>query len=257
MKQEAGMGRLDGKRVWITGASSGIGAATAQALSAEGAEAILSARRAANLEKLAAAIRADGGKAQIVPLDVADRAATEKAGKEIMSQGGVDVLVNNAGLMPLAPMIEGRVDEWEQMIDVNLKGLLYATNAVLRGMVERGSGHIVNIGSVAGRVTFPGAAVYCGTKFAVRAISDALRKEMTGKGVRVTDIQPGAVATELAASTKHEGAQEALTGEGGLYAKDADILQSEDIAAAILYVVTQPSHVNVNEVLIRPQIQEL
>lgn len=250
------MATLSGKRVWITGASSGIGAATARLLTEHGAEVVLSARREEQLQSLASEIENAGGKAVIRKLDVTDRAAVARLGEQLEDDGGVDILINNAGLMPLAPMLEGRVDEWERMIDVNLKGLLYAIHAVLPGMAQRKRGHIVNIGSVAGRFAFPGSAVYCGTKFAVRAISDSLRREMLQYGVRVTDIEPGAVATELKDSIGHEATREAVTGKGGIYDPDADILQAEDIANAIFYAVTQPAHVNVGELLIRPTIQE-
>lgn len=244
-------------RAWITGASSGIGAATAKMLAENGAKVVLSARRTEQLERLSQEIEHAGGQSMIKALDVTDREAVAQLGDELETMGGVDILINNAGLMPLSPMLEGRVDEWERMIDVNIKGLLYAVHAVLPGMARRKHGHIVNIGSVAGRFAFKGAAVYCGTKFAVRAISDSLRREAVEYGVRVTDIEPGAVATELADSIKHEATKAAVTGEGGFYAPDAKILQAEDIASAILYVLSQPDHVNVGELLIRPRIQEL
>ncbi|MBA2409336.1 MAG: SDR family oxidoreductase [Gammaproteobacteria bacterium] len=250
------MATLSERRVWITGASSGIGAATARVLAANGAHAILSARRAEQLRNIACKIENDGGKTEIHPLDVTDRTAVARLGEQLDADGGVDILINNAGLMPLAPLLEGRVDEWERTIDVNLKGLLFVIHAVLPGMAERKRGHIVNIGSVAGRFAFPGAAVYCGTKFAVRAISDSLRREMIQYGVRVTDIEPGAVATDLKDSIGHDPSREAATGKGGLYDPDADILEPEDIANAILYAVSQPAHVNVSELLIRPTIQE-
>jgi NADP-dependent 3-hydroxy acid dehydrogenase YdfG len=247
---------LAAKRAWITGASSGIGAATAQLLAQHGAEVIVSARRVENLRNLVSEIETAGGRAVARPVDVTDRGAMATLGEELEQMGGVDILINNAGLMPLAPMLEGRVDEWERMIDVNLKGLLYAIHAVLPGMARRKRGHIVNLGSVAGRYAFPGAAVYCGTKFAVRAISDSLRREMIQHGVRVTDIEPGAVATELEQSIKHAPTKEAVTGKGGVYDPELRILDAEDIARAILYVVTQPEHVNVGELLIRPTLQE-
>jgi len=250
------MATLSERRVWITGASSGIGAATGRVLAGHGAEVILSARREDPLRNLASEIENAGGKAVIRTLDVTDRAAVTRVGKQLEDDGGVDILVNNAGLMPLAPMLEGRVDEWERTIDVNLKGLLYAMHAVLPGMARRKRGHIVNIGSVAGRFAFPGAAVYCGTKFAVRAISDSLRREMIQYSVRVTDIEPGAVATELTDSIRHAPTKEAVTGKGGTFDPDTKILEAADIANAILYAVTQPAHVNVGELLIRPAIQE-
>jgi NADP-dependent 3-hydroxy acid dehydrogenase YdfG len=250
------MATLTDKRAWVTGASSGIGAATAKGLAANGIEVILSARREAQLKALAQEIDSMGGQTVVKELDVTDREAVQRLGEELEEMGGVDILINNAGLMPLAPMIEGRVDEWERMIDVNIKGLLYAISAVYPGMAERKRGHIVNIGSVAGRFAFQGGAVYCGTKFAVRAISDSLRREALQYSIRVTNIEPGAVETELAESIKHEASKHAATSEGGIYAPGAEILQAEDIGNAILYAVTQPSHVSVSELLIRPTIQE-
>jgi NADP-dependent 3-hydroxy acid dehydrogenase YdfG len=250
------MAALTNKRAWVTGASSGIGAATARALAANGAEVVLSARREERLKQLLQEINQSGGKAMIKTADVANRQSMEKLGGELEKMGGVHILINNAGLMPLSPLVEGRVEEWERMIDVNIKGVLYAIRAVLPGMAQRKSGHVVNIGSVAGRFTNKGGAVYSATKFAVRAISDGLRKEATSYGVRVTDIEPGAVATELADSIKYEPLRKLYTGEGGFYAPDAKILQAEDIANAIVYAVTQPERVNVSELLIRPQIQE-
>lgn len=250
------MTKLTNKRVWVTGASSGIGEATAKALAGAGAEVVLSARRRDRLEALAREIEGSGGKAVLMAVDVADRKAMERLGGELEAMGGVDILINNAGLMPLSPLLEGRVDEWERMIDVNIKGVLYAIHAVLGAMAKRKSGHIVNVSSVAGRVTMKNAAVYNATKFGVRAISDALRKEATEYGVRVTDIQPGAVATELADSIKYEPIRQAAKGKGGFYGPGAEILQSEDIANAILYAVTQPDYVDVCEILIRPQKQE-
>lgn len=251
------MENLKGYQAWVTGASSGIGEATAKALASGGAEVVLSARRRERLEALEKAIKDAGGSALIKPVDVSSRQEMEALGRSLEEGGGIDILINNAGVMPLAPMLAGRVDEWEQMIDVNVKGLLYAIHAVLPGMAQRKRGHIVNLGSVAGRVTFPGSAVYCGTKFAVRAISDALRKEAIQHGIRVTDIEPGAVATELHESIGHSATREAVTGEGGFYGPGADILQPGDIAEAVRWAVTQPQRVSVSEVLVRPFIQEM
>jgi NADP-dependent 3-hydroxy acid dehydrogenase YdfG len=247
---------LSGKRAWITGASSGIGEATAKALAALGAEVVLSARRVDRLNLLAAAIGAAGGKVLLKPVDVAERTAVETLGKELETLGGVDMLVNNAGVMHLSPLIKGRVDEWERIIDVNIKGVLYCINAVLPGMAARQSGHIVNISSVAGRVTFLSSAVYCGSKFAVRAISDTLRKEGIRLGIRVTDIQPGAVATELPDSIHYVPVKEAMTAPGSLYGPGMEILQSQDVANAIVYALSQPAHVDVSEILLRPRVQE-
>ena len=251
------MSALQSQRVWITGASSGIGAATAKILGVEGAHLILSARRQDRLASLKEEIEQAGGKAEILPLDVADRGAVLAAGEKLEQEGGVDILINNAGIMPLSPLAKGRVDDWDRTIDVNIKGVLYATHAVLAGMIQRKKGHIVNLGSVASRVAFPPAAVYCGTKFAIAAISEALRKEVVPHGIRVTVIEPGAVTTELAHSITDEETRQMVTGSQGFYAPGLEILTSEDIARAILYCVSQPPHVNVCELLVRPQIQEL
>ncbi len=249
------MKALQGKRAWITGASSGIGNATARVLSEAGAEVVLSARRVDKIEELARKIKGQVGAALVKPLDVADRAASERIGRDLAQTGGVHILVNNAGVMPLSPLLEDRVGEWEQMIDVNIKGVLFDIRAVLPDMARHRDGHIVNVGSVAGRFAFAGGAVYSGTKFAVRAISDGLRREALAYGVRVTDIEPGAVATELAGTIRHEETRQAVTGEGGFYPPGATILRDVDVANAILYALGQPAHVNVSELMIRPTIQ--
>lgn len=245
---------LNGKRVWITGASSGIGLAAALKFAEEGAELIVSARREDRLKELSEQVQANGGKISILPLDVSDRKAMEGAKVTLETLGGVDILINNAGTMPLSPIINGRLDEWEQMIDVNVKGVLYAINAVYSGMAERKSGHIINISSVAARQTYPSAGVYCATKHAVRALSDTLRKEGIRYNVRVTDIQPGSVNTELPDSIAHEKIRTAV--KENMYAADKDILAAEDVANAIFYAASQPEYVNVGELIVRPVIQE-
>lgn len=250
------MSELDGRRAWITGASSGIGAATAARLAALGAEVVLSGRRAERLAAVAAQIGAAGGRARVLPLDVAERAAVERAGAELDALGGVDVLVNNAGVMHLSPLVKVRVDEWERVVDVNLKGVLYCLAAVLPGMAARGGGHVVNVSSVAAQVTFPSSGVYCATKFGVRALSDTLRKEGIRLGVRVTDIQPGAVATELPDTIHYGPVRAAVGAPGALYGPDTAILAAEDVADAIAWAVTRPAHVNVGEIVIRPRVQE-
>jgi NADP-dependent 3-hydroxy acid dehydrogenase YdfG len=256
VRNEKSMKPLLGKRAWITGASSGIGEATAKALATAGAEVVLSARRVDRLKQVAVEIAADQGWALIRPLDVAQRASVETLGKELDNLGGVDILINNAGVMHLSPLIKGRVDEWERIIDVNIKGVLYFIHAALPGMAARRSGRIVNISSVASRVTFLSSAVYCGSKFAVRAISDTLRKEGIRLGIRVTDIQPGAVSTELPASVTYPPVREAITAPGALYGPGIAILKAVDVANAVLYALCQPEHVDVSEILIRPRLQE-
>ena len=246
--------KLKDKKIWITGASSGIGAATARLLAGEGAHVVLSARRQEKLEALSEEIRHGGGSCEIAVVDVSDRAGMETLGQRLAEKGGIDILINNAGTMPISPILSGRVDEWDRMIDVNIKGVLYAINAVYPGMAERKDGHIVNISSVAARLTYQSAGVYGGTKHAVRAISDTLRKEAIRFGVRVTDIQPGSVDTELPDSIAHEKIRSAV--KDNMYAEDSPILKPEDIANGILYAITQPPYVDVSELLIRPVIQE-
>ncbi|WP_296059962.1 SDR family oxidoreductase [uncultured Amphritea sp.] len=246
--------KLSGKTAWVTGASSGIGRATARLLAAEGADLVISARREDRLQQLAEEITTQGRKVTIATVDVSDRQGMQAVAEMIASLGGVDILINNAGTMPISPIINGRVDEWEQMIDTNIKGVLYAIHGVYPGMAERKQGHIVNISSVAARLTYPSAGVYAGTKHAVRAISDTLRKEAIRYGVRVTDIQPGAVDTELPDSIIHEKIRAAV--KDNMYGEDMLNLAPEDIANAILYALTQPAHVDVSELLIRPLVQE-
>lgn len=248
---------LKNKKVWITGASSGIGQATALKLADAGCEIILSARRLERLEMLKNKIIENGGKATIKLVDVSIRGDMEKLGLELAELGGVDILINNAGIMPLSSMVEGRVDEWEKTIDTNLKGVLYAINAVLSGMKAKKSGHIVNISSVVSRVTFATAGVYSATKHGVRALSDVLRKEGLRYGVRVTDIQPGAVATELPFSIQNQKIRDAMIADDSPYGQNMPNLQPEDIANAIFYALIQPNHVDVSEILIRPTYQDL
>ncbi len=245
---------LKGKRVWITGASSGIGEATARRLASEDVSLVLSARREDRLTALADELRLLGVTVDVEPVDVSDRAGMSAVGGKLSVAGGVDILINNAGTMPISPILAGRIDEWEQMIDVNIKGVLYAIHAVYPGMAERKNGHIVNISSIAARQTYPSAGVYAGTKHAVRAISDTLRKEAIRYGVRVTDIQPGAVATELPDSIQYEKIRDAV--KANMYAEGAEILKPEDIANAIFYAITQPDYIDVSELHIRPVIQE-
>ncbi|WP_372739566.1 SDR family oxidoreductase [Neptunomonas sp.] len=245
---------LKGKRAWITGASSGIGEATARRLANEGVTLVLSARREDRLTLLAGELRLMGVTVHVEPVDVSDRAGMAAVGEKLAAIGGVDILINNAGTMPISPILAGRLDEWEQMIDVNIKGVLYAIHAVYSGMAERKNGHIVNISSIAARQTYPSAGVYAGTKHAVRAISDTLRKEAIRYGVRVTDIQPGAVATELPDSIQHEKIRDAV--KANMYAEGSAILKPEDIANAIFYAITQPDYIDVSELHIRPVIQE-
>jgi NADP-dependent 3-hydroxy acid dehydrogenase YdfG len=246
--------KLDGKVALITGASSGIGEATALALAALGAKVALAARRAERLQKLEKQITDGGGKALSLVTDIADEAqATEMVHKTNSNFGSVDILVNNAGVMLVGPVEGADTSDWQRMININLMGLMYATHAALPLMKAQGGGHIVNISSVAGRVAVPNYAVYNATKFGVGAFSEALRKEVYKDKIRVTVIEPGGVATELADQiTNPEFKQHTEQ-----FYQSTTVLESEDIAAAIAYAVTQPPRVNVNEILIRPTDQEL
>ena len=240
------------KTAIITGASSGIGQATAKELAARGYHVLLAARREERLEELKKEIEAAGGTAdyQVTDVTSADEmkaladAAIEKYGK-------IDVLVNNAGLMPLSFMNKLKVDEWDRMVDVNIKGVLYGIAAVLPIMEKQKFGHILNVSSVAGHTISKGSAVYSGTKFAVRAISEGLRQEIDpSHEIRVTIVSPGAVATELTNTITDDDVLNAFQ-EGG----PMELLNAQDIANAIAYAVEQPAHVDVNEILIRPRQQ--
>ena len=245
------MSEIQNKVVIITGASSGLGEATAKRLAASGAKLMLAARREDRLKELVAAIAQTGGTATYLVTDVVDRAQVEALAKQTLSTyGRIDVLINNAGLMPLSPLDQIKVEEWDQMIDVNIKGVLYGIAAVLPMMRQQKSGHIINVSSVAGHKVFPGAAVYCATKFAVRAISEGLRLESNGE-IRSTNISPGAVATELTSTISDADTAASIN---ALYeiAIDADA-----IARAIAYAIEQPGDVDVNEMIIRPTRQEL
>jgi NADP-dependent 3-hydroxy acid dehydrogenase YdfG len=233
------------KIVLVTGASSGIGAAIAAELGAAGAKVMLGARRTDRLEALADKIRARGGEAKTRSLDVTDRvdvAAFAEAARQ--AWGRVDVIVNNAGVMPLSLMASMKVDEWDRMVDVNIKGVLYGIAAVLPEMVARGSGHVVNIASVGALSVVPTAAVYCATKYAVRAISDGLRQEH--RNIRVTCIHPGVVESELADTITDPVAAEAMK------AYRAIALQPDAIGRALRFAIEQPDDVDVNEIVIRP-----
>ncbi len=237
----------------VTGASSGIGYATALALSKAGAKVAIGARRTDKLSELENEITKNGGQAFSQKLDVTKKSDCDSFVNSVIEKwGGVDILVNNAGLMPLSFIKNLKVDEWDQMIDVNIKGVLYCVAAVIPHMLEKKSGHIVNISSVAGRIIFPSGSVYCATKHAVTALSEGLRQEFsTRKNIRVTCIEPGVVSTELTNTITDESLKDFVE-----TAKKMQSLSAQDIANAIIYAVEAPSHVNVNEVLIRPTTQE-
>jgi NADP-dependent 3-hydroxy acid dehydrogenase YdfG len=242
---------LAGQVVAVTGASSGIGEATALACARAGAAVALAARRVDRCEELAQRISKEGGRAIAVAADVGEerqaRAFIERAHSEL---GRLDVLVNNAGVMLLGPIESADTEEWRRMVQVNVFGVLYCTHAALPLMSQQGSGHIVNVSSVAGRVARAGFGVYNLTKFGVGAFSESLRQEAVPKGVRVTLIEPGAVATELASHNRPEVLEQMAKRFEGVTR-----LAAEDIANAIAYAIGQPPNVSVNEVLVRPSGQ--
>lgn len=244
------MGALEGKVVAITGASSGIGEATAMMLSAEGASVSLAARRKDRIDELASRVEAAGGTALPIETDITDEgqanAFVERTNEEL---GGLDVLINNAGVMLLGPVAGADTDQWRRMLDVNVLGLLYCTHASLPIMGSAGTGHIVNVSSVAGRQANMGSGVYNLTKFGVVGFSEALRQECAMANVRVTAIEPGWVDTELQGHNTQPMVVEAMN---KLIDKIEKILEPDDIARAITYAVSQPAHVSVNEILIRP-----
>lgn len=242
-------GKLVGKVALVTGASSGIGEATAIALALEGASVALVARRADRLEKVFQHISDKSGQAISIVADVADEIQAHDMVQRVHAQWGrIDILVNNAGIMQLGLIDGANTEEWRGMININLLGLMYATRAALPAMKMQSGGHIINISSTAGLEANANTAVYSATKFAVGAFTEALRKENHSHKIRVTLIEPGAVATELGVQVTDP--------ESKAWAKawmeSKTPLASEDIAAAILYAVTQPPHVNVNEIVVRP-----
>jgi clavulanate-9-aldehyde reductase len=242
---------LSGQVVAVTGASSGIGEATALACAKAGAAVALAARRVERIDALAEQIAGGGGRAIAVQTDVSDEqqagAFVRRAHEEL---GRLDVLVNNAGVMLLGPIAGAPTDEWRRMIDANVYGVLYCTHAALPLMIEQGGGHVVNVSSVAGRIAREGSGVYNLTKFGVGAFSESLRQEGVRYGVRVTLVEPGAVATELPSHNRPEVQEQMRKTFAGV-----EPLASEDIAAAVLYAIGQPPNVAVNEVLVRPRGQ--
>ena len=243
---------IAGKVVVITGASSGLGEATARHLAGLGARVVLGARRAGHLARLVAEIRAAGGEAIATTTDVTDRDQVETlVARAIDQYGRIDVMVNNAGYMALAPMARLKVEEWDRMIDINIKGVLNGVAAALPRMQAQGSGHIINVASVAGTKVFsPIGAVYSATKFAVRALSEGLRAEVGGR-IRTTVISPGAVASEL----KHGSSDaESAKAVGEWYS--ANEIPAESVARAMAFAISQPPEVDINEILLRPTAQE-
>jgi len=242
-------GSLENRVAVVVGASSGIGAAVVRALNAEGARVALAARREEMLLEIQSGLEDRDGRMSIVtPADVTDRYQVEslvgRAGEEL---GPVEILVNCAGVMYYTMMKNVREKEWERTVEVNCKGALNCVGAVLPGMMERGRGHIVTISSDAGRKVFPGLAVYSASKFFVEALSQGLRLETAGTGLKVTTIQPGNVATDLISMSSDEEALEEY-GQPG----DGRVLDPEDVAASVVHALVQPEHVAVNEVLVEP-----
>jgi NADP-dependent 3-hydroxy acid dehydrogenase YdfG len=243
-------GSLEGRKAVVTGASSGIGEATALALAGEGAAVSLGARRKDRLDELAERINADGGPAHAFEVDVGDEAAARSFIEDAAKQmGGLDILINNAGLMLLGPIEGAETDEWRRMVNVNVLGLLYCTHAALPLMREGGGGHIVNISSVAGRQANMGSGVYNFTKWGVTGFSEALRQEAMHSGIRVTVVEPGFVTTELHEQNTNPAV---LEGIEKMRERVGEVMEADDIARAIVYAVSQPQRVDVNEILIRP-----
>ncbi|NMG18533.1 SDR family oxidoreductase [Brasilonema bromeliae] len=239
------------KVVLITGASSGIGEAAARFLAAKGAKVVLGARRTENLKSIAGEIQAAGGEVRFTSLDVTQKEQLESFIQFSQSQfGRVDVLVSNAGLMPLSLIEQLKVEEWDRMIDVNLKGVLYGIAAALPIFQAQNSGHFVNITSIADRWVGPTATIYCATKHAVRVISEGLRQEV-GSNIRVTVIAPGATESELLNTISDPEIKKAAIEQFRI-----DLLPTEAIARAIAYAVEQPADVDVNEIVVRPSAQK-
>ena len=235
--------------VLITGASAGIGAACARAFAAEGARLVLAARRVERMEALAAELRgAHGTESHLLELDVRDAGVVSRVLEDLPPEwSAIDVLVNNAGLSRgLDKVHEAHLFDWEEMIDTNVKGLLYVTRAVVPGMVKRGRGHVINIGSIAGHETYPGGSVYCATKAAVRTITTGLRLDLFGTPVRVSAVDPGALETEFSV-VRFRGDEDRAAEVYEGYQP----LTAEDVADAVLWAATRPPHVNVDEILIK------
>jgi NADP-dependent 3-hydroxy acid dehydrogenase YdfG len=247
------MGLLTGKTALITGASAGIGLATAEVFAREGARLILTARRIEKLEELTQKLKGSyNTEALNLKLDVKDKTAVQKVIDSLPSEWqNIDILVNNAGLgLGLDHIKDGSPDDWDEMIDTNVKGLLYVTRAVLNLMTPNGNGHIVNLGSIAGIEVYPGGNVYCATKFAVNALTKALRAELLEKNIKVTTIDPGMVETEFSLVRFKGDEQRAKNVYNGIEA-----LSGADIAETILFCVSRPAHVNINQVVIMPTQQ--
>ena len=243
---------IRGKVIVITGASSGLGEAAARRLSAEGATVVLGARRAERLGSLSRELGIRGGKSLVVATDVTDRAQVQKlVDSAVETFGRVDVLINNAGVMPLSPLANLKVDEWDRMIDVNIKGVLYGIAAALPHMQRQQAGHIINVSSVAGHKVGPTFAVYSATKHAVRTLTEGLRMEVKPYNIRTTIISPGAVATELLDGISDP---ETAAANRAYVAKVA--VPADSFARAVAFAISQPAELDINEILFRPTNQE-
>jgi 3-hydroxy acid dehydrogenase / malonic semialdehyde reductase len=247
------MRRLTNSVVCITGASSGIGAACAKAFASEGASLLLLARRKDRLDTLAANLTAEfGTRIHTATLDVRNREHVEKLFGALPAEWqSIDILLNNAGLSRgLDKLHEGKVQDWEEMIDTNVKGLLYVSRTVIPGMVQRGTGHVVNIGSIAGHQVYPGGNVYCATKHAVKALTEGLKMDLLGTGVRVCSVDPGLVETEFSIVRYHGDTQRAAQAYVNMKP-----LGPDDIADVVLFCVTRPPHVDISQVIVMPTAQ--
>ena len=243
---------MNNKIVFITGASSGIGAACAKLFADAGAKLILAARRKERLQELVEKLNLKSSEFYLLELDVRDRKAVEFAISSLPSEwSAIDILVNNAGLSRgLDKLYEADFQDWEEMIDTNIKGLLYMTRYIVPGMVSRGAGHVINIGSIAGHQTYPGGNVYCGTKAAVKSISEGLKQDLLGSPVRVTSVDPGLVETEFSEVRFHGDSDRAKKVYQGMTP-----LTPDDVADVVFFCATRPSHVNINDVILMPTEQ--
>ena len=236
---------LTDRIVLVTGASSGIGEATARELASRGATVVLGARRLDRLERLVADIIAGGGRAEARALDVTRRDDMQAfADQALARHGHIDAIVNNAGVMPLSPLSARKLDEWDRMVDVNIRGVLHGIAAVLPAMEARGRGHVINVSSIGGHAVYPNAAVYCATKYAVRALSEGLRQETDR--IRVTVVSPGTTVSELADTITDAGAADAMRDFRRI------AIAPEAIARAIAFAMAQPDDVDVSELIVRP-----
>ena len=247
------MENIKGKVVVITGASSGLGEATARLLSAEGASVVLGARRVDRIQSLADELHAKGGKALAIATDVTHVEQVKKlVDSAVQKFGRIDVMINNAGIMPHSPLERLKIDDWNRTIDVNIKGVLYGIAAALPHMKQQKAGHIINVSSVAGHKVTPNGAVYCATKHAVRALSEGLRGEVKPYNIRTTIISPGAVATELPNSITEP---DVAAGISKFYKETA--IPADSFARAVAFAMSQPVAVDINEILFRPTSQVL